>query len=62
MARRIANGSEMIKAQAGDVPDLGLHVEASDGNRTRTISLGIAQIEAATAADLIDRPSVSYRG
>jgi hypothetical protein len=36
-------------------------MRAGDGNRTRTISLGIAQIVAVTPPDLGDRPSVSNR-
>jgi hypothetical protein len=52
----------MIKAQAGHtVSDLGLHIGAGDGNRTRTISLGISTIHAATQPDLRRRVPVSDR-
>jgi hypothetical protein len=41
MARGGYKALETIRAQAGDTAsDLGLHVRAGDGNRTRTISLG----------------------
>jgi hypothetical protein len=35
---------------------------AGDGNRTRTVSLGIARIWAVLAADVRVRPAVSDRG
>jgi len=34
----------MIKAQVQQLADLGLHVRAGDGNRTRTIRLGMSVI------------------
>jgi hypothetical protein len=40
----------MIKAQVRQLADLGLQVGAGDGNRTRTISLGMSAGMALTSA------------
>jgi hypothetical protein len=60
MKARNAPGTTM--AQARDtVSDLGLHIGAGDGNRTRTISLGIQQIGVSDLTDLGTRHTVGDR-
>jgi hypothetical protein len=46
---------------SGMPADLGLHIGAGDGNRTRTISLGIRQIRVPDRPDLDIRCTVSDR-
>jgi len=56
-------GPLTIKAQAGDtLSDLGLHMRAGDGNRTRTISMGITPIGASVLCDLRRCLAMSVRG
>jgi hypothetical protein len=52
MARKINYGQEKIKAQAWiRILTWAFVMRAGDGNRTRTISLGIGPIHARQAAD-----------
>src|SRR5437764_14658120 len=53
---------DKAEAQAeGAVCDMGLHMRAGDGNRTRIISLGICPVTADGAAELVHQVPASDR-
>jgi len=62
MARKINYGPQGTGRQATKPPsDLGFYSGAGDGNRTRTISLGIGAIRAVVRPDLRRGVSASDR-